>query len=50
MQEIINESRQIRENTKREENISEKQSRLAYLKRDTSGANDLEILKLEKEL
>jgi hypothetical protein len=50
MQEIISESRQIRENTKKEEEISKKQSRLSYLRRDTSGVNDLEILKLEKEI
>ena len=38
------------DNTKKEEDISKKENRLAYLRRDTSGANDLEILSLEKEL
>lgn len=43
-------SRQIRDNTKTEENISDMESRLAYLRRDTTGGNQAEIMKLEKEL
>jgi len=43
-------SRQIRDNTKKEEDIADKEARLAYLRRDTSGANALEIKKLEEEL
>ena len=50
IQEDVALARQIRDNTKKEEDIAEKEARLAYLKRDTSGANDLEIKKLEKEL
>ena len=50
LREQIDLSRQIRDNTKKEEDISKKENRLAYLRRDTSGANDLEILSLEKEL
>lgn len=43
-------SRQIRDNTKKEEDIAKKEARLAYLRRDTSGANTLEIKKLEEEI
>ena len=43
-------SRQIRDNTKKEEDIADKEARLAYLRRDTSGANALEIKKLEEEI
>ena len=50
LREQIDLSRQIRDNTKKEEDISKKENRLAYLQRDTSGANALEILKLQKEL
>ena len=50
LREQVELSRQIRDNTKKEEDISKKENRLAYLRRDTSGANDLEILSLEKEL
>lgn len=50
IQESIDLSRQIRDNTKTEEDIAEKEARLAFLRRDTSGANDLEIKQLEKEL
>ena len=50
LQESIDLSRQIRDNTKTEEDIAEKEARLAYLKRDTSGANMLEIQQLEQEL
>ena len=50
LQESIDLSRQIRDNTKTEEDIAQKEARLAYLRRDTSGANALEIQQLEKEL
>lgn len=50
IQEDVALARQIRDNTKKEEDIAEKEARLAYLKRDSSGANDLEVKKLEKEL
>lgn len=50
LREQIDLSRQIRDNTEKEEDISKKENRLAYLQRDTSGANDLEILSLQKEL
>lgn len=48
--ESIELERQIRDNTKTEEDIADKEARLAYLRRDTSGANDLEIQQLEEEL
>lgn len=50
LREQVDLSRQIRDNTEKEEDISKKENRLAYLQRDTSGANDLEILSLQKEL
>lgn len=42
--------RQIRDNTKTEEDINEKEARLAYLRQDTSNGNLLEIKQLEEEL
>ena len=50
LREQIDLSRQIRDNTKKEEDISDMENRLAYLQRDTSGANQLEILKLQKDI
>lgn len=50
LQESIDLERQIRDNTKIEEDIADKEARLAYLRRDTSGANDLAIKQLEEEL
>lgn len=50
IQEDVALARQIRDNTKKEEDIAEMEARLAYLRRDTSGANDLEIKQLEEEL
>ena len=50
LQESIDLERQIRDNTKTEEDINEKEARLAYLRRDTSNANALEIKQLEEEL
>jgi hypothetical protein len=42
--------RQQRENEKTEEDLGEKERRLAYLRQDTSGANRKEIMDLEEEL
>lgn len=50
IREQVEAERQARENEKAEEDIADKEMRLAYLQRDTSGANDLEILKLNEEL
>ena len=50
MREQIDLERQIRDNTQKEEDIADKEARLAYLRRDTSGANAVEIMELEKEL
>ena len=50
MQEQIDAYRQERDNAKTEEEIANKQRRLAYLMQDTSGANALEILQLQKEI
>lgn len=50
IQEQIAEQRRQRDNAKTEEGIADKEARLAYLSRDTSGANDLEVLKLQKEI
>lgn len=50
IQERLDEYRQNRENQKTEEELSDKQRRLAYLQQDTSGANALEIMQLQEEL
>ena len=50
MQKQIDQERQLRDNQKTEEEITNKENRLAYLRQDTSGANALEIMKLEKEI
>lgn len=50
LREQIDLERQIRDNTKTEEDIAEKEARLAYLQRDTSGANATETLRLQKEI
>ena len=50
IQQELDLERQIRDNTKTEDDISQKESRLAYLQRDTTGANQAEILKLQKEI
>lgn len=50
IQDSINLSRQIRDNIEAEENIAEKEARLSFLRRDTSNANALEIMRLEEEL
>lgn len=50
IQEQIDDARQARNNEKSLKNISDKETRLAYLKSDTSGGNALEIASLEKEI
>ena len=50
LREQIDLERQIRDNTQTEQDIAEKEARLAYLQRDTSGANATETLKLQKEI
>lgn len=50
IQRSIDLQRQIRDNTKTEEDINEKEARLAYLRQDTSNGNLLEIKQLEDEL
>lgn len=50
IQEQIEAERRERQNQKTEQDIADKEARLAYLRRDTSGANELQIRQLEKEL
>ena len=50
IQDEIEKERQARENEKAQEDIYDKEMRLAYLQRDTSGANALEIQKLQEEI
>ena len=50
LQDNLDKIRQDRENERTEEELGEKERRLAYLRQDTSGANQMEIKKLEKEL
>lgn len=50
IQRSIERQRQERDNQKTEEELLDKQRRLAYLSMDTSGANDLEIKELREEL
>ena len=50
LRESIELERQIRDNTRTEEDIAEKEMRLAFLRRDTSAANALEIKQLEEEI
>ena len=50
LRESIDLERQIRDNTKQEEDIFDMEARLAYLRRDTSGVNDLEIKQLEEQI
>lgn len=50
IQASIDKQRQDRENAETEADLAEKQRRLAYLQQDTSGANAMEILKLEEEI
>ena len=50
IQKQVSKIRQDRENDKREEELGDKQRKLLYLSQDTSGANDLAILQLQKEI
>lgn len=50
MRESIELERQIRDNTKKEDEIQDKETRLAYLMADSSGANANEIASLQKEI
>lgn len=50
IREEVDLQRQIRDNTDTEKQISDMEARLAYLRRDTTGANQTEILQLEKQL
>ena len=50
IQKSIDKQRQDRDNQKTEEELAEKQRRLLYLQQDTSGANALEIMRLQKEI
>lgn len=50
IQRSIDLQRQIRDNTQTEEDVNEKEARLAYLRQDTSNGNLLEIKQLEEEL
>ena len=50
IQKSLDDYREARENERTEEEISNKEARLAYLQADTTGANDLEIKNLQKEL
>lgn len=50
LQHEIELQRQIRDNTDTENNIRDMEARLAYLRRDTTGANESEIRALEKQL
>lgn len=50
LQEGIADNRRLREDEKTEQSIAAKEERLAFLRQDTSGANQLEILRLEEEL
>jgi hypothetical protein len=50
IQQQIDEDRQARENEKTEEELGDMYSKLAYLGMDTSGANELSILDLEKQI
>ena len=50
LQKQISLERQIRDNTKTEEDIGKNEAQLAYLQRDTTGGNLLASLELQKEL
>ena len=50
MQETLSMQRQKRDNAKTEEELTDKEKRLAYLQQDSSNANALEIAKLQEEL
>ena len=46
----VNKIRQQRDNQKTEQELQDKQRQLLYLSQDTSGANDLAILELQREI
>lgn len=50
MENAIDKERQARDNQETEQDLTDKQKRLAYLQSDTSNANAMEILDLQKEL
>lgn len=50
MQDSVSKMRKERENQRIEEDLSDKQRRLAYLQMDTSGSNATEILRLQDEI
>lgn len=50
MSETLQLQRQTRDNAKTEEELTDKEKRLAYLQQDSSNANRLEIAKLQEEL
>ncbi len=50
IQEAVDEQRRARDNQKTEDELGKLQRRLAYLRQDTSGMNDLEIKQLEEQL
>ena len=50
IQTSIDKQRQDRDNQRTEDELAEKQRRLLYLQQDTSGANALEILRLQDEI
>lgn len=50
IQKEIELQRQIRDNTKTEKEITDMETRLAFLRRDTTGSNQAEILQLERQL
>ena len=50
LQKEISLQRQIRDNTKTEEQIADSEAQLAYMRRDTTGGNALAALELEKQL
>ena len=50
MQKSIQKIRQDRKNEKTEQELSDTQAKISYLQADTSGANEVEILKLQKQL
>ena len=50
IQKSLDKQRQDRDNQRTEDDLAEKQRRLLYLQQDTSGANAMEILQLQKEI
>ena len=50
IQKNIDKQRQERDNQRTEQDLAEKERRLAYLRQDTSNANQMEILSLEEEI